>query len=149
MSMNKQRHIDAFKADYKHLVADEFDAADITRSFYDEYMAVADLSADFYLETVRLVLQDHALPGSKLRIAGRLVNPVAIRRTAMLTVEGERDDICAIGQTMAALDLCPGIPRTMRQHHLQTGVGHYGVFNGRRWQQEIYPRAREMIQSMS
>ena len=145
MSMNKQRHIDAFKADYKHLVADEFDAADITRSFYDEYMAVADLSADFYLETVRLVLQDHALPGSKLRIAGRLVNPVAIRRTALLTVEGERDDICAIGQTLAAQDPASSLRPYLRTHYVQPDVGHYGVFSGKRWQRHIYPLVRDVI----
>ena len=145
MSMNKQRHIDAFKAYYQHLVADESGAAEITRTFYEEYMAVADLSADFYLETVRLVFQDYALAKGELRIAGRLVNPAAIRRTALLTVEGERDDICAIGQTLAAQDLASSLRRYLRTHCVQPDVGHYGVFSGKRWQRHIYPLVRDVI----
>ena len=145
MSMNKQRHLDAFKAYYKHLVADEFDAAEITRTFYEEYSAVADLSADFYLETVRLVFQDFALPKGELRIGGRLVNPAAIRRTALLTVEGERDDICAIGQTLAAQDLASSLRPFLRTHYVQPNVGHYGVFSGKRWQRHIYPVVRDVI----
>ena len=145
MSMNKQRHIDAFKAYYRHLVADEFDAAEITRTFYEEYMAVADLSADFYLETVRLVFQEHALPRGELRIGGRRVDPSAIRRTALLTVEGERDDICAIGQTLAAQDLASSLRPYLRTHYVQPDVGHYGVFSGKRWQRHIYPLVRNVI----
>ena len=145
MSMNKQRHIDAFKAYYRHLVADEFDAAEITRTFYEEYMAVADLSADFYLETVRLVFQDYALPRGELHIGGRRVDPAAIRRTALLTVEGERDDICAIGQTLAAQDLACNLRPYLRTHYVQPDVGHYGVFSGKRWQRHIYPLVRNVI----
>ena len=110
-------------------------------------MAVTDLSADFYLETVREVFQEYALPRGLLTHRGRTIDPLAIRRTALLTIEGERDDICAIGQTMAALDLCRGLPVTMKRHHLQTGVGHYGVFSGKRWAQQVYPRVREVIQA--
>jgi poly(3-hydroxybutyrate) depolymerase len=145
MSMNKQRHADAFKAYYQHLVAGEFDAAEVTRTFYEEYMAVADLAADFYLETVRLVFQEFALPQGRLPFKGRLVNPAAIRRTALLTIEGERDDICAIGQTLAAQDLASSLKPYMRTHYVQPNVGHYGVFSGKRWQQQIYPLVRDVI----
>jgi poly(3-hydroxybutyrate) depolymerase len=149
MSMNKQRHVDAFKAYYQHLVADEFDQAEITRTFYREYMAVADLSADFYLETVEQVFQTYALPKGELRHKGRLVNPAAIRRTALLTIEGERDDICAIGQTLAAQDLASSLRPYLRTHYVQPNVGHYGVFSGRRWQQHIYPVVRDVIHTSS
>ncbi|CAN5795924.1 polyhydroxyalkanoate depolymerase [soil metagenome] len=149
MSMNKDRHVNAFKEYYQHLVADEFDKAEITRTFYEEYMAVADLSADFYIETVKLVFQDYALPKGELMYRGRKVDPSAIRRTALLTVEGEKDDICAIGQTLAAQDLCSKLRPYMRTHYVQAGVGHYGVFSGRRWQNHIYPVVRRVIQVSS
>ena len=119
------------------------------RQFYDEYGAVMDLPAEFYLETVQRVFQEHHLPEGRLTWRGEVVHPAAIRRTGLLTVEGERDDICAIGQTMAALDLCSGIRVNLKQNHLQTGVGHYGVFAGKRWAREVYPRVREMIQVMN
>jgi poly(3-hydroxybutyrate) depolymerase len=108
-------------------------------------MAVADLAADFYLETVRLVFQEYALPRGELMFKGRRVNPAAIRRTALLTVEGERDDICAIGQTMAAQDLANSLRPYMRTHYVQPNVGHYGVFSGKRWQNHIYPIVRDVI----
>ncbi|MDY0744388.1 polyhydroxyalkanoate depolymerase [Paucibacter sp. R3-3] len=146
MSMNKERHANAFADYYRHLVDGEFEQAEITRTFYEEYMAVSDLAADFYLETVRLVFQEHVLPKGELHIQGRRVRPEAIRRTALLTVEGERDDICAVGQTLAAQDLTPGLKPYMRRHYVQPGVGHYGVFSGRRWQQQIYPLVRDWIQ---
>ena len=145
MSMNKDRHVNAFKEYYQHLVDDEFDKADVTRTFYEEYMAVADLSAEFYIETVDLVFQRHALPKGELTFRGRLVNPAAIRRTALLTVEGERDDICAIGQTLAAQDLTPNLRPYLRTHYVQPNVGHYGVFSGKRWQNHIYPVVRDVI----
>jgi poly(3-hydroxybutyrate) depolymerase len=145
MSMNKERHANAFKAYYQHLVEGEFDQAEVTRTFYEEYMAVADLAADFYLETVRLVFQDYALPKGELMFKGRRVNPAAIRRTALLTVEGERDDICAIGQTMAAQDLASSLRPYLRTHYVQPNVGHYGVFSGKRWQNHIYPIVRDVI----
>ena len=106
-----------------------------------------DLSAPFYLETIRKVFQDCDLPSGKLTYQGRLVNPRAIRKTFLLTVEGERDDICGIGQTLAAQDLCSALPGYKKMHHLQAGVGHYGVFNGKRWDSQIYPVVRNLIQS--
>ncbi|MBC8055319.1 MAG: polyhydroxyalkanoate depolymerase, partial [Rhizobiales bacterium] len=145
MSMNKERHVDAFKAYYRHLVDDEFDKAEVTRTFYEEYMAVADLSADFYIETVDLVFQKYALPKGELNFRGRRVNPAAIRRTALVTIEGERDDICAIGQTLAAQDLASSLRPYMRTHYVQPNVGHYGVFSGKRWQNSIYPLVRDVI----
>jgi poly(3-hydroxybutyrate) depolymerase len=145
MSMNKERHVNAFKEYYQHIVHDEFDKAEVTRTFYEEYLAVADLSAEFYLETVRLVFQEYALAKGELRFRGRRVNPAAIRRTALLTVEGERDDICAIGQTLAAQDLASSLRPYMRTHYVQPNVGHYGVFSGKRWQNHIYPMVRDVI----
>ncbi|MDB5843627.1 MAG: polyhydroxyalkanoate depolymerase, intracellular [Polaromonas sp.] len=145
LGMNLERHKKAFKDLYRHLVEGDVEKADVIRLFYDEYLAVNDLPAEFYLETVEKVFQTYDLPLGKLRYRGRLVNPKAIRHTALMTVEGERDDICAVGQTVAAQDLCPNIPPHRRVHHVQTGVGHYGVFSGRKWNQQIYPRVRDMI----
>lgn len=145
MSMNRERHVDAFKSYYTHLVDGEFDKAEVTRTFYEEYMAVSDLSADFYLETVQRVFQDYDLPLGRLKFRDRTVDPGAIRRTALLTIEGERDDICAVGQTLAAQDLCTKLRPYMRTHYVQAGVGHYGVFSGRRWQNQIYPVVRQVV----
>jgi len=145
MSMNLERHVKAFQDLYGHLVAGDLEKANATRTFYEEYFAVNDLPAEFYLETVKLVFQDYALAKGELKVRGRLVEPKAIRRTALFTVEGERDDICSIGQTVAAHDLCSGLAPYRKTHHVQLGVGHYGVFSGRRWQQQIYPRVRELI----
>ncbi|MDO8251580.1 MAG: polyhydroxyalkanoate depolymerase [Rhodoferax sp.] len=145
LSMNLDRHKKSFKDMYQHLVEGELDKDNILRVFYDEYLAVNDLPAEFYLETVEKVFQTYDLPRAALTYRDRIVNPAAIRRTALMTVEGERDDICAVGQTVAAQDLCTGIRPHMKTHHIQTGVGHYGVFSGRKWNQLIYPRVREMI----
>lgn len=145
MSMNRQRHADAFRAYYEHLLAGDFDQAETARAFYEEYMAVADLSADFYLETVSQVFQQFLLPRGEMRYRGRRVDPAAIRRTALLTIEGERDDICAIGQTLAAQDLARSLRPYMRTHYVQPNVGHYGVFSGKRWQKHIYPLVRDVI----
>ena len=145
MNMNRERHVNAFKEYYRHLVDDEFDRAEVIRTFYEEYMAVADLAADFYLETVDLVFQRYALPRGELRLRGRKVDPAAIRRTALLTVEGERDDICAVGQTLAAQDLASSLRPYMRTHYVQPNVGHYGVFSGKRWQNHVYPLVRDVI----
>lgn len=147
MTMNLERHVGAHFTHFRALVGGDAAGAAAHRGFYDEYNAVMDLPAEFYLETVQRVFQDHDLPLGRLMFRGEKVRPGAIRRTALLTVEGERDDICAIGQTVAALDLCTGIHPGMKRHHLQTGVGHYGVFSGRRWATEVYPRVREMIES--
>ena len=149
VSMNLDRHIGAHFGQFRSLVGGDHISAEAHRRFYDEYGAVMDLPAEFYLETVRRVFQEHDLPRGVLTWHGQTVRPEAIRRMGLLTVEGERDDICAIGQTMAALDLCRRIPVNLKQEHLQTGVGHYGVFSGRRWAAEVYPRVREMIQVMN
>jgi poly(3-hydroxybutyrate) depolymerase len=146
MSMNLQRHMDSFKGMYANLVDGDHAKAAATRAFYEEYLAVLDLTSEFYLETIGQIFQEYALPLGRLEWRGRVVDPAAIRRTAILTVEGERDDICAIGQTMAAHELCSRIPMYMKSHHMQAGVGHYGVFSGRRWNKRIYPIVRELIQ---
>jgi poly(3-hydroxybutyrate) depolymerase len=145
MNMNLNRHVDAFRNLYTYLIEDEHDKAEAIKVFYEEYFAMSDLPAEFYLETVRIVFQEHALPLGLLQFQERPVNLKAIRRTALFTVEGEKDDICAVGQTVAAQDMCSSIRPYMRLHHVQTAVGHYGVFNGRRWENEIYPRLRDFI----
>jgi len=145
MSMNRDRHVQAFHDYYLHLLAEEHDKASVTRTFYEEYFAVADLPAEFYLETVSRVFQEHALGKGELTYRGRRIEPAAIRRTALLTIEGERDDICAVGQTLAAQDLCCNVLPYLRTHYVQPDVGHYGVFSGRRWQNSIYPVLRNVI----
>jgi poly(3-hydroxybutyrate) depolymerase len=147
MAMNMERHVRAFARQFEHLVERDEKSATAHRAFYDEYFAVMDLPASFYLQTVERIFQQHDLARGVLVSRGRQVNPAAIRRTALLTVEGENDDICAIGQTLAAQELCTGLHPLRKQHHLQTGVGHYGVFSGRRWAGEVYPRLRTLIQS--
>lgn len=144
MSMNLDRHINAHMAQFRALACGDVVSAESHRKFYNEYNAVMDLPAEFYLQTVKRVFQDHDLPLGRLTWRGRPIRPDAIRRTALLTVEGERDDICAIGQTVAALDLCTNARQ--KRHHLQSGVGHYGVFSGSRWAREVYPKVRAMIE---
>jgi poly(3-hydroxybutyrate) depolymerase len=119
----------------------------VTKAFYDEYFAVLDLTAEFYLETVRLIFQEYALPLGKLEYRGTRIDPSAIRRTMLLTVEGERDDICAVGQTVAAHDLCSKLRPYLKRHHMQAGVGHYGVFSGKRWENQVYPIVKNVILS--
>jgi len=145
MNMNLERHIRSFREFYHNLVAGDLEKANATRSFYEEYFAVADLPAEFYLETVQLVFQEYALPRGRLKWRGQHVDPRAIRRTALLTVEGEKDDICSLGQTLAAHDLCSGLKPYMRTHYIEAGAGHYGVFSGKRWNNHIYPIVREAI----
>jgi poly(3-hydroxybutyrate) depolymerase len=145
MSMNPDRHKEQFRKLYHHLVEGELEQAATIRDFYDEYLAVNDLPAEFYLETVERVFQTYDLARGALTVGERRVNPAAIRRTALMTVEGERDDICAVGQTVAAQDLCTNVRPYLKTHHLQAGVGHYGVFSGSKWNTQIYPRVREMI----
>lgn len=149
MSMNMERHQQSFQHMYEHLVEGRSDEARTIQTFYDEYLTVNDLPAEFYLETVEKVFQTYDLALGKLQYRGRTVNPGAIRHTALMTVEGERDDICAIGQTVAAQDLCKNVRPYLKTHHIQTGVGHYGVFSGRKWNQQIYPRVREVIHSVA
>jgi polyhydroxyalkanoate depolymerase len=145
MSMNIERHMKAHRDLYDNIAKGEHEKAQITRAFYDEYFAVLDLTAEFYLETVRLVFQEHALPRGTLEWQGERVDPRAIKRTMLLTVEGERDDICAVGQTAAAHDLCGGLRPYLKRHHMQAGVGHYGVFSGNRWTGQIYPLVKNVI----
>jgi polyhydroxyalkanoate depolymerase len=147
MSMNVERHVKAHKELYDNLANGEFEKAAVTKAFYDEYFAVLDLTAEFYLETVQLIFQDHALPLGKLEWHGQRVDPSAIRKTMLLTVEGERDDICAVGQTVAAHDLCSKLRPYLKRHHMQAGVGHYGVFSGTRWEKQIYPILKNVILS--
>ena len=145
MSMNIERHVKAHRELYDNIAKGEHEKAQVTRAFYDEYFAVLDLTAEFYLETVRLVFQEHALPRGTLEWQGERVDPRAIKRTMLLTVEGERDDICAVGQTAAAHDLCAGLRPYLKRHHMQAGVGHYGVFSGNRWTGQIYPLVKNVI----
>jgi len=145
MSMNLERHVKAHWDLYDQLANGDREKADATRSFYDEYFAVLDLPAEFYLQTVSTIFQEHALPLGKLEWRNERVEPAAIRRTALLTVEGEKDDICALGQTLAAHELCSGLRPYRKKHHMQAGVGHYGVFSGRRWENQIYPIVRNVI----
>jgi polyhydroxyalkanoate depolymerase len=145
MSMNLSRHLDSFENMYYECAKGDPAKAETIRTFYEEYFATMDLTADFYLETVDTVFQRHALPLHTLEVEGRLVDPSKIRRTALLTVEGEKDDICAVGQTLAAQDMCDRLRPYLKTHHVQTGVGHYGVFNGHRWERQIYPRVRAVI----
>ena len=145
MSMNPGRHSNAFHDYVQHRVRGEDEQAEAIREFYLEYFATADLPAEFYLETVRLVFQEHALPLGQLVVGGRRIDPAALRRCMLFTVEGERDDICAVGQTLAAQDLCSSLRPYLKRHHVQTGAGHYGVFAGRRWEREIYPILRDVI----
>lgn len=146
MSMNPERHAKSFADLFKHRIEGEFEKADAIRDFYKEYFAIMDLSGEFYLQTIKSVFQDCDLPQGKMMYRGRLIEPRAIKKTFLLTVEGERDDICAIGQTMAAQDLCSGLRPYMKSHHMEPGAGHYGVFNGRRWDNRIYPVLRSHIQ---
>ena len=145
MSMNIDRHWKAHNDLFDHLVNGEHEKAQAIASFYDEYFAVMDLPAEFYLQTVRLVFQEHALPRGLMEWHGKRVDPSAIRRTALFTVEGERDDICSVGQTVAAHDLCSRLRPYLKRHHMQAGVGHYGVFNGGRWSSQIYPLVKNLI----
>ena len=110
-------------------------------------MAVMDLPAEFFLQTVQTVFQDHDLPNGTMVWQGQRVDPAAISRTALFTIEGELDDICAYGQTLAAHDLCSGLPAAMKANHLQHGAGHYGIFNGRRWREHVYPLLRDFIRT--
>ena len=147
MSMNAERHTKSLVDLFHHRVAGDIEKADAIRDFYKEYFAIMDMSANFYLETVHQVFQRYLLPLGQMTHKGRTIEPRAIRKTFLLTVEGEKDDICSAGQTLAAQDLCSGLRPYMKTHHLQAGVGHYGVFNGRRWETQVYPVLRNHIQS--
>ncbi|MGU3497150.1 polyhydroxyalkanoate depolymerase [Xanthobacteraceae bacterium A53D] len=147
VSMNLGRHMKAHFELYDSLVDGDAEKAHTTKVFYDEYFAVLDLAAEFYLETVQYVFQEYRLPKGELTYKGNPIDFKAIRRTSLLTVEGERDDICSLGQTVAAHDLCTGLKPHRRRHHMQAGVGHYGVFSGRKWAGQVYPIVRNHILS--
>jgi len=145
MSMNLPRHVRAHLDLFEHIRKGENERADANKKFYDEYFSVSDLPAEFYLETVRKVFQEFELPRGRFEYRGRRVEPGAISKTALLTVEGERDDICSVGQTLAAHDLCTSLKPFRKKHYVQPGVGHYGVFSGTRWPTQIYPIVRNVI----
>ncbi len=147
MSMNRDRHIDAQWQYFNSLVKGDGDSVARHQDFYNEYLSVMDLTAEFYLDTIEHVFQNHSLPKGELIHRDRLVRPEAIRTTALMTVEGELDDISGIGQTQAAHDLCVNIPKDRQSDYIQEGVGHYGVFNGSRFRTEIQPRIRDFILS--
>src|SRR5215813_500561 len=147
VSMNLDRHIEAHRRLFYHLVQGDGDSAQKHREFYDEYLAVMDLAAEFYLQTVDTVFVRHALPKGRMTHRGRLVEPAKIKRVALMTIEGEHDDISGVGQTEAAHRLCVGIPDSRKVHWLQPDVGHYGVFNGSRFRAEIAPRIADFVLS--
>jgi len=140
MAMNLDRHVNAHFDMFNHLVKGDGDSAEKHREFYDEYLAVMDLTAEYYMQTIETVFVRHQLPKGEMRHRGEIVEPKAIRRCALMTVEGEKDDISGVGQTQAAQDLCSSIPPERKRHHLQMSVGHYGVFNGSKFRGEIAPR---------
>ena len=139
MTMNLERHMEAHQNLFNHLIEGDEDSAESHRDFYNEYLSVMDLPAEFYLQTIHTVFQEHSLPKGTMVSRGRKVDPGAITKTALLTVEGERDDISGVGQTKAAHKLCKGLKMESKKHHLQKGVGHYGIFNGRRYRQSVVP----------
>jgi poly(3-hydroxybutyrate) depolymerase len=145
MAMNPDRHVSAHWEMFNHLVEGDGDSADKHREFYDEYLAVMDLSAEYYLQTLETVFIDHLLPRGLMRHRGGPVDLKAIHRCALMTIEGEKDDITGRGQTAAALDLTPNLSAAKKEHHLQAGVGHYGVFNGSRYRLEIAPRIKAFM----
>jgi poly(3-hydroxybutyrate) depolymerase len=147
MGMNLSRHVDAHYAYFQNLVKGDGDSAEKHRDFYDEYLAVMDLTEEFYIQTLVEVFQDYSLAKGEMIHRGERVDPAAITKTALLTVEGENDDISGIGQTQAAHDLCVNIPEPMRSDYIQPGVGHYGVFSGRRFRTDVYPRMRDFMRA--
>jgi poly(3-hydroxybutyrate) depolymerase len=145
MTMNLGSHLISHWEMFKHLVDGDDESAEATREFYDEYLSVCDMAAEYYLQTVDVVFQRHLLPNGEFMHRGRLVDPKAIRDTALLAIEGERDDISGIGQTRAALDLAAKLPQAKKQYLLAKGVGHYGIFNGRKWREQIAPVLEKFI----
>ena len=145
LAMNPERHMQSHWDFYQDLLKGDLDDADAHRRFYDEYNAVLDMPAEYYLDTVRTVFQEHLLPRGLWDVAGERVTPSAIRNTALMTIEGELDDISGLGQTRAAHKLCTGIPESHRVHLTAQGAGHYGIFSGRRWRDQVYPQVRDFI----
>ena len=149
VAMNPSRHFQSHWDFYQDLLRGDLDDADAHREFYNEYNAVLDMPAEYYLDTVRTVFQEHALPRGTWKVKGKLVKPQDIKRTALLTIEGELDDISGLGQTEAAHDLCKGVRAADRKHLTVKGAGHYGIFSGRRWRQNVYPEVRSFIRRYS
>jgi len=147
VAMNPDRHLNSHWDYYMDLVKGDLDDVEQHRAFYDEYNAVIDLPAEYYLDTIRIVFQEHRLPRGTWEVGGKPVRPQDIRTVALFTVEGELDDISGSGQTQAAHDLCSSIPKNMKQHLTAQGAGHYGIFSGRRWREMIYPRIRDFIRA--
>jgi poly(3-hydroxybutyrate) depolymerase len=145
ISMNAKRHIDEHIKHFQNLVKGDDNSAETHRKFYDEYLSVMDVTAEFYLQTIERIFQTHDLPKGTFKWHGQFVKPEAIKKTALLVVEGELDDISAPGQTTPALDLCSGLPPEMKKAHLQIGVGHYGIFNGRKWREAVLPVIRNFM----
>jgi len=148
MQLNLDRHIDAHKDLYKHLVQGDGESAAAHRKFYDEYLSVCDLPAEFYLDCIEQVFQKHLLPRGEFMYEGKKVKPEAITKTGLLTLEGELDDISGVGQTEAAQGLCKNLPKDMRRHHMQKGVGHYGIFNGRKFREHVVPIIVDFVGKM-
>ena len=149
IAMNPSRHFMSHWDFYADLVKGDLDDADSHRKFYDEYNAVLDMPADYYLDTIRTVFQEFSLPRGTWKVKGELVKPAAIKKTALLSIEGELDDISGAGQTAAAHDLCTGIPKTRHHQLIVEGAGHYGIFSGRRWREKVYPQVRDFIAKYS
>jgi poly(3-hydroxybutyrate) depolymerase len=149
VAMNPDRHLQAHIDFYNHLVEGDGESAEAHRKFYDEYNAVMDLPAEYYLETLDMVFIKHQLPQGEMTVAGQRVKPWAVRETALFTIEGELDDISGPGQTEAAHELCRNIPAEKKEHYLVPGVGHYGIFSGKRWRETVYPRVRDFIRKNS
>jgi len=149
MAMNPDRHLDAHKKFYDHLIRGDGESAEAHRQFYDEYNAVLDMPAEYYLETVKAVFQEFQLPTGRMMVRGVPVKPETIRKTALFTVEGELDDISGNGQTEAAHTLCRSIPADRRKHLLAKGVGHYGIFSGRKFRELVYPQIRSFVRMIA
>jgi poly(3-hydroxybutyrate) depolymerase len=145
MSMNLGNHLMSHYEMFKHLTAGDEESAQATKDFYDEYRSVADMTAEFYLQTVEVVFQDHALPNGTFAHRGKRVDLGDIADTAILAIEGERDDISGLGQTRAALELTPGLDTSKKRYFMAEGAGHYGIFNGSRWRTKIAPVVEEFI----
>jgi poly(3-hydroxybutyrate) depolymerase len=145
IAMNPSRHFMSHWDFYENLRRGDLEDADAHRRFYDDYNAVLDMPSEYYLDTIKVVFQEHQLPRGVWRVADQLVVPKAIRKTALFTIEGELDDISGAGQTEAAHDLCTGIPKTRKRHLTVKGAGHYGIFSGKRWRSVVYPEVREFI----
>jgi poly(3-hydroxybutyrate) depolymerase len=145
VAMNPDRHLSSHYDYFRDLIRGDDDSAEAHRQFYDEYNAVLDMPAEYYLDTIKVVFQDFALVNGTWTVKGELVKPQDITRTALLTIEGELDDISGAGQTRAAHDLCQGIPKARQFHYDAEGAGHYGIFSGRRWRERVYPEVRGFI----